>query len=61
MMEEKKFISLEEVLKILDVSRSSLERLIKNKENKFPNGRKISRRKTLWSVLEVNNWIEGRG
>lgn len=60
-MEEKKFISLEEILKILGISRSSLERLIKNKDERFPKCRKISARKNLWSLLEVNDWIESRG
>jgi len=51
-----RLIRFSEVRQICGLSRSSLWRL--QKENKFPQSKKISARACAWSLAEILDWIE---
>lgn len=52
------FVSLEEVVILLSISTTSLQRMVRSGE--FPAPRKISPRRVAWLVREVEEWAESR-
>ncbi len=53
---EQQIVSFKDVTRLTLLSRSTINRLIK--ENKFPKPFKISVRRCAWTLTEVEEWIE---
>jgi len=57
-MAKKEFISMRELIPLLDLSRSTILRL--QQKGKFPLRREISDRRVGWSISEIENWVATR-
>lgn len=56
--ESSPFYSIQQVLELVPISKSSLYLMVKNGE--FPAQKKLGKRAAVWSKEEVHNWIQSK-
>ena len=56
--QERPFLTVKEVSKLLGISVSTINRLIKRRE--FPNKKQLSPRRFAFMKVEIDKWIESK-